>query len=176
MISIIWTNNTESNNFIFRIEDGLYIVRDYSDVQRLLCQTSWGRGTSELVLYQKVDICPPKIDALLRRLWCRLTALELYKSGINLFIFHLSLHLCKFHFPANLYFLIIRQFSQWPIDFGIIFFLLTLSNGRQVTREFVVSRLKICKYLYFFTSFIGDRGLTFSSQPRFFTSFTGDRY
>ena len=81
-----------------------YLVRDYSDVQRLFCQTSWGRGTSELVPYQKVDICPPKIYALLRRFWCRLTALELYKSGINLFIFHLFFHLCKFHLPANLYF------------------------------------------------------------------------
>ena len=28
------------------------LVRDYSDVQRLFCQTSWGRGTSELVPYK----------------------------------------------------------------------------------------------------------------------------
>ena len=39
-----------------------------------------------------------------------ITAMELYKLGINLFIFHLSLCLYKYHLPTTFYFLILRQF------------------------------------------------------------------
>ena len=87
------------------------------------------------------------------------------RASICPFFIYLSIYVSFTYLPTFIF----PYFNSFHRDPSISANWLSVSNGRQVTREFVVSRLKTCKYLYFFTSFIGDRCLTFSSQPRFFS-------
>ena len=103
----------------------MIIVRDYSDVLRLFCQTSWGRGTSELIPYQKVDICPSKIDVLLRRFWCQLQPWN-YINGVSIcsFFIHLFIYVSFTYLPPFIF----PYFNSFHSDPSISAFCLSCSK------------------------------------------------